>query len=142
MLFNPNQPTTQSTCRHCGKAIPIGDRRPQEFCSDAHRKAFGRANFRTRPLSSYRPENLNAPTVKSAEIGAEKANNFKGRISGQNVPSVPLNLLGGASWSGAGSAERAALIKTVIDMEIGTRAAVVISPDGVAATIIRSRSAS
>jgi hypothetical protein len=29
---NPDQPY----CRHCGEVIPPGDRRPREYCSDAH----------------------------------------------------------------------------------------------------------
>ena len=39
MFDSPVSIPEQQRCKFCGGIIPPGDRRPREYCSDAHRQA-------------------------------------------------------------------------------------------------------
>jgi hypothetical protein len=130
----------QQRCKHCGEIIPPGDRRPREYCSDAHRKAAARMRGAIPEALPQRPAENNAPTTESAKNGGENPNKINGRINGQNGPSVPLNLFGsGYRWPGANVRVRAAKTSAAVDAELGVGGPAIVSPDGVTAAIIPSR---
>jgi hypothetical protein len=113
-------PPTQPRCRYCGEIIPPGDRRPREYCSDAHRKAAARTRRTPSWLLPQRPGDLNAPTAESTKNGVEKTNKINGRIFGQNGPSVPVNLFGrGYRWPGAKTNGNAVRVAAAVDAELG-----------------------
>lgn len=141
MTLSRSEDREQSRCRYCGEILQSTDHgRPREYCSDAHRKAAARTRGADPEVLSQRPAENNEPAAESAEIGVEKPNEINGRINGQNGPSVPLNLLGAVyRWPNAGTPARAAKAAAVADAELGVGGPVIMSPDGVAATIVPPR---
>jgi hypothetical protein len=130
-----------SRCATCGAVIRTGTTKPRIFCNDVCRKAEAR-RFRTKPSGRSPPylgDNFNAPAVNSAELRSKNFNKIKGRDSGQNTPSVPLDLVGsGYRWAGATLARD--LTKKILRAELGTPVATVTGPDGVTVTITPRRS--
>jgi hypothetical protein len=129
----------QQRCKHCGEIIPAGDRRPREYCSDAHRKAATRKRRAAPEVLPQRPAENNSPTAESAKNGGENPNKINDRISGQNGPSLPLNLFGsGYRWPGA-NVRSTAKTSAAVDAELGVGGPTIVSPDGVTAAIVPSR---
>jgi hypothetical protein len=127
------EPSEQQHCRYCGDAIPAGARRPREFCSDAHRKAAARGSRMSRTAAGEAVgEFFLANRVPAAA-----------RINGQIESSVPVNLFGrGYRWPDAKANGNAVQIAAAVDAELGVGGQAVVSPDGVAVTIVPSRNRS
>jgi hypothetical protein len=137
VLDSPVSIPEQPRCKFCGGIIPAGDRRPREYCSDAHRKAASRTRRAPSWLLPPRPPSENSPATKSAKNDVENTNEINGRIFGQNGPSVALNLFGrGYHWPGAKANGHASKIVAAIDAELGVGGQVVVSPDGVTVAIV------
>ena len=133
----------QQHCKFCGGIIPPGDRRPREYCSDAHRQAAYRAASRVHAAADEaftHPANSNAPTAESTKSGAENSNKINGRNFVTDCPSVPLDLFGrGFRWPGAKVNGNAVQIAAAVDAELGAGGLAIMSPDGVVAVIVPRR---
>jgi endogenous inhibitor of DNA gyrase (YacG/DUF329 family) len=140
MLFNPRAANPQGSlsCAQCGKPLRTkqASRRPRDFCSNGCRQAAYRER-RQDAFSPYRVEENNEPAANSLK-NSSTISTVEFRNKG--TPSVPLNLLGGHRWPGAGSVDRNARVKAVINAEIGIGHAAIVSSDGAAAATIPSAS--
>jgi hypothetical protein len=130
-------PTSDHRCKFCGETIPQGDHRPRDYCSNRCRQTAYRERrqdaFSGREAPSYRPVENNAPAAASPENSSTIS---RAEFRNKGAPSVPLNLLGGFHWAGAGVPARIARIRAAVDNELGIGGAVITSPDGTAATIV------
>jgi hypothetical protein len=144
VLFGPVQiPDQQPRCKFCGDPIPAGDRRPREFCTDAHRVAASRMRRRGSGLPDGHPTSSNASTAEFPISEQKTPLNSLDFFRAQNRPPPPLNLLGGQRWNGDVTAVRRAKIKAAIDVEIGVAGfgELPTSPDGIRCFVIPSRRA-
>jgi hypothetical protein len=135
-------PAPTPACKFCGKPFPQSNRRPQEYCSNAHRQADYRKRRQEAIDASgaptYRVAKKNAPVTVSPENYSTIS---KAEFRNTEVLSIPLNLLGGFRWPEAGSASiLRPPIRAVIDAEIGIGFEV-ISPDDVRCSVITPRRA-
>jgi hypothetical protein len=136
----PNQPR----CRYCGAPFPPdGDRRPREYCSDAHRQADYRKRRQEAveavtksdgPLDRF--SGPDAPATISSNNSSTKS---RVEFRNKRPPSVPLSadpidLLGGRGFDGWDPRFRAA-----IDAEIGVGGGWLRSPDDVRYQIVPRR---
>jgi hypothetical protein len=136
-------------CKFCGEVIPAGDRRPPEYCSNAHRQADYRKRRQEAANGSEpadraegHPADLNAPTTESAETGAENSNKINGPNFVTNGSSVPLDLFGrGHRWVGVKADGNAAKVTAAIDAELGVGVEWLTSPGGARYQVIPSRHA-
>jgi hypothetical protein len=135
------EPSEQQRCKYCGEIIPAGDRRPREYCSDAHRKAASRTRRTPSWLLPQRSPSENSPATESAKTGVGNTNEINGRFVRKFGPSVPLNVFGrGYRWPGAKANGNAVRIAAAVDAELGVGGLVIVSPDGVVVTVVPSPS--
>jgi hypothetical protein len=142
-VCSPSEIPDQPRCKFCGNPIPLGDRRPREYCSDAHRVAASRVRRHGSELPNGHPTSSDAYTAEFRISEQRTPLNSLDFFRAQNRPFPPLNLLGGQRWNGDVTAVRRAKIKAAIDGEIGVAGfgELTTSPHGVRCFVIPSRRA-
>ena len=134
----------QQRCKFCDEIIPAGgDRRPREYCSDAHRQADYRKRRQEAAGGSGSADQARGHSAKTNEPAtiSSKNSSTKSKVEFRNKrpPSVPfsaepIDLLGGRYFDVWHPQFRAA-----IDAEIGVGAGWLRSPDGVRHQVIPRR---
>ena len=134
----------QPICKFCGGPVPTGDRRPRQFCCDAHRQAdyrkrhLDRAATEKAPITH--PAEKNGSTTESTKTGTENPNKINGPNFVTSGPSVPLNVFGRAyRWPGAKANGNAVKISAAVDTELGAGAEWLTSSGGARYQVIPRR---